>query len=92
MAAKLTPWFPANVKPMRPGVYKVDTGIQILCWSHFDGEHWNGTWGRVETAAHESGWYGRMGNQGNSEFLKRWRGLATNPTAQGASSVSVAKK
>lgn len=71
---KLTPWFPASVKPVRDGVY------QTRPVRNTDGpeyQHWNGVfWGRVCSTS-------------NSAYLDRnyrsifqndqWRGLAKEP-------------
>ena len=45
---KLTPWFPASVKPARPGVYNVSCREreQTGRWyGRFDGRKWYGSWG-----------------------------------------------
>ena len=44
MSKKLTPWFPGDVKPVRPGVYQrlldPDTTYQEIVFSRFDGVAW----------------------------------------------------
>ena len=37
---KLTPWFPANVLPVRPGVYEVDKYIGTHWYRRWDGKYW----------------------------------------------------
>lgn len=37
---KKTPWFPADINPVRPGVYRVEKGFGI-CWAHWDGRRWS---------------------------------------------------
>ena len=36
---KLTPWFPANVKPVRAGVYEVR--MKAPWYRYWDGVHWH---------------------------------------------------
>lgn len=39
---KLTPWFPGNVKPARPGVYQQYSGTgKELGYQFWDGSHWH---------------------------------------------------
>ena len=48
---KLTPWFPGNVKPVRPGVYQQMCGSnRNIGYQHWDGEVW-GLWALTEEAA-----------------------------------------
>ena len=62
---KLTPWYPAEIKPVRVGYYDCE-----LCHSkgnerrHF----WNGT-----------NWYRDNSLQCNMLTMKGWRGLAEEP-------------
>lgn len=40
---KLTPWFPATVKPVRAGVYRTrpeSSTSQIICYSYWSGRKW----------------------------------------------------
>lgn len=41
-APKLTPWFPSDVRPVRPGVYqRKREGVgRPLCWARWDGVQW----------------------------------------------------
>jgi hypothetical protein len=36
---KLTPWFPPDTKPVRPGIYMVEA--TNLWWRYWDGERWH---------------------------------------------------
>lgn len=64
---KLTPWFPADVKPARPGLYDCwEIGCEYpSCWRWFwDGESWcNDGLDRWPCLNQQ----------------RRWRGLAENP-------------
>ena len=76
MAPKLTPWFPADVKPVRPGVYQIDGP---LCWgeySYFDGVHWNGGWPNPQHADNNRGYFDEIGDEGYAMWLTHWRGLS----------------
>jgi len=37
---KLTPWFPANVKPVRAGVYEVESLNHFKLYRYWDGRRW----------------------------------------------------
>lgn len=74
---KLTPWFPASVKPARNGVYEVE-GPEDLgrnYFSYFDGERWHGQWFTPERARAKAPGIG-IGLQSD-----KWRGLAQEPKA-----------
>jgi hypothetical protein len=80
---KLTPWFPATQKPVRPGVYEVITRCSEEgqpAYSHFDGAYWNGGWESPERAAIRANFCDKTGSQGSCELLLNWRGLATGAT------------
>lgn len=64
---KLTPWFPASIKPVRPGHYE----IQFADGSgNGDTRVWTGTrWV----------WASGMKTLFNTERRGRWRGLAEQP-------------
>jgi hypothetical protein len=36
---KRTPWFPAHIKPVNVGVYRVKSGMSMW-WSYWDGKRW----------------------------------------------------
>lgn len=72
-APELTPWFPGNVKPARPGVYqrKLSWGTRYAKW---DGRVWLGYYYEPYSAA--------VGNHISAYQLSRdieWRGLAKDP-------------
>lgn len=70
MADKLTPWFPAHIKPVRVGVYETDKNRGRY-------QHWNGRfWGPYDQSS-RTAWLWqdyRSGYQSPS-----WRGLAHPP-------------
>jgi len=71
---KLTKWFPASVKPVRAGVYEVDTP-ECLGNRY---SYWNGSCFEICTAH-----CGLPKNRCESWDMRainaRWRGLASNP-------------
>lgn len=71
----LTPWFPAEVEPARPGIY-----IASVCKQEFyrrwDGESWYyGGWTVKEAAARRKKW--------PLQTPLRWRGLNSDPSVKG---------
>lgn len=40
MSQKLTPWFPADVKPVHVGWYQCKYGSQVPVWRYWDGADW----------------------------------------------------
>jgi len=74
---KLTPWFPAHIKPVRPGVYdtRFRDGPKLVCgYSFWTGTQWSVQWWRVETAT------ARRSTDGAIQD-KEWRGL-TSPDSE----------
>ena len=64
---KKTPWFPGDVKPVRPGVYERQYEVGVY-YSQFDGSTWRCGWRDAHTAINET----RV-----SPFQANpWRGLA----------------
>ncbi len=63
----VTPWFPANVKPIRVGVYQT-----VLGYQHWNGEFW-GQWSRTQVVAF------RDANRKSQFQTPLWRGLASDP-------------
>lgn len=69
---ELTPWFPADMKPVRVGMYEREynfwTGLDAR--DYWNGEKWivclNGFWD---------------GSDYSATSLKKWRGLASDPNA-----------
>lgn len=74
----LTPWFPGDVKPVRPGVYITrlweSQGGMFAYWS---GKHWGWRQPTAESAAA----FGVSGHD-RAEQSKQWRGLAQQPKEQ----------
>ena len=77
---QLTDWFPPDVKPVRPGVYRVrlldgDTpgaGVIYEGFARFNGQHWSSRFDRVDHA--------RIQLCGPEHFQnKPWRGLNFDP-------------
>lgn len=69
--AKLTEWIPASQKPVRKGVYQLDTGFAVW-FSKWDGNKWLLTSRSAERAA-------MIENDATSYEFKAWRGLARRP-------------
>ncbi len=72
MSAILTPWFPKNVVPVRPGVYQVQHGAGYFF------AYWNGKdfgWRDRDSV----GAYERRFAATAAERLAPWRGLAFDP-------------
>lgn len=67
---KLTPWFPADVKPVRPGVYEMRCDPPRW-YRRWDGRHWYIGDTNVSVAAKETlaSWCA----------FEMWRGLAEEP-------------
>lgn len=65
----LTPWFPANTKPERVGVYK--TKAKLRGFSYWTGKHWSITCVSAKQA------YGYRHVAGGQD--KEWRGMAQRP-------------
>jgi len=69
---KLTPWFPAKVKPVRAGVYEIQEDELPVWYRRWDGKNWYVGDPTPEGAAQErtilASW-----------FRAPWRGLAKEP-------------
>lgn len=73
MSTKLTPWFPGDVKPARPGVYQTRDGKDV-CYQFWTGEQWN----MATTSAEYAADFQQDGDR--SHFQNDpWRGLAEKP-------------
>lgn len=73
-AAKLTPWFAGEVKPVHVGIYKRRMPIGSLVYSQWDGARWllGGT--TIAIAV-------RVSDCRSMVQSIPWRGLAANPEA-----------
>ena len=71
---KLTPWYPASVKPVREGVYPTS----IYYWRgeiEYGYSNWNGSrWSMQAATPHDAKARGFFLNAARQD--KRWRGLA----------------
>lgn len=71
---RVTPWFPADVKPVRVGVYEtVQGGLEYF--NYWDGLRWHGAMGTPQDAetfatCHNPSW---------ENAPQKWRGLARKP-------------
>jgi hypothetical protein len=78
-AAKLTPWFPAEAKPARPGVYEKDFmdypgDFSRREFQYWDGARWHYGHGTPEETAADAR------TLGIEPTPRRWRGLAADPS------------
>lgn len=73
----LTDWYPADVNPVRPGVYEVDCGATVLWYSLWDGEDWIS----IATTPERARWFGKYEQYFSTHSVQRWRGLASDPLA-----------
>lgn len=79
---KVTEWFPAKVKPVRPGVYEVE-GVT------FPFHYWTGFYWLMAADTRPEGFQGvRPADRepmpsGTYLDRNRWRGLATRPSKRG---------
>lgn len=73
---KLTPWYPADVKPVRKGVY--DTQSQGGDgYAYWDGRHWFPFKSTASTALKRGT---ELSDLGIAEYQgKQWRGVAYDP-------------
>jgi len=78
---KLTPWFPGEWAPVRPGVYLRDIGIfKDGDYSWWDGQKWHSSWGTPAQAYGETQVSGFQCGDTPCGTV-HWRGLARNPAA-----------
>jgi hypothetical protein len=69
---KMTDWYPAEIKPVREGVYEVKSVHWAVGWySRWDGKQWMWTAAGKEKAA-------RMDSPAPTQF-RMWRGLDADP-------------
>lgn len=71
-APELTPVFPAHIKPVRDGVYRVLNGAVGYAYFHTSTGRWGWRYATVERADKDRSSLGA--NQG-----KKWQGLASDP-------------
>ncbi len=68
---KLTPWFPANVKPVRAGVYEIQDGLAAW-YRRWDGLRWY-------VGGPTPGWASNEIIGLDNGHRAPWRGLAEEP-------------
>ena len=76
MSDELTGWYPANVRPVRKGVYDAADGKRFIgVWF----KHWNGRyWGHGASSI--DGAYSNANDGGyTAQYHFKWRGLARKP-------------
>lgn len=69
---KLTPWFPAKVKPVRAGVYEVKQDDMPAWYRRWDGEDWY-------VGGATPGWASNAIIVWDNGLRTPWRGLAEEP-------------
>ena len=73
-AENLTPWFPAYVLPVRPGVYETNLFLGRTVYQKWNGKYWCFSGRTVDDANNQ---------QGRSAFqYVGWRGLNRNPSLE----------
>lgn len=76
---QLTDWFPADVKPVHPGVYELERyGEPNRIFSRFDGVYWGSAAGFGDTAHSVRRAIAATDISGFAH-LRGWRGLAEKP-------------
>ncbi len=81
MSKKMTPWFPSSIKPVRAGVYAVDTpNCRENKYAYFDKKGWGLCASTVELAEDDK--YFPRSHWGSSMTLPRsmWRGFTEEQT------------
>lgn len=76
MTEKMTPWFPASVKPVRAGVYEVETpNLRANKYAYFDKKGWRLCASHRGSAESEKEWP-TYGNSSSMTLPKsKWRGF-----------------
>jgi hypothetical protein len=69
----LTPWFPADVKPVRVGVYQRKT-------VDLDYSYWNGKFWQLGATKPE---WAKENRRKTISGPQKWRGLSADPSAKG---------
>lgn len=73
---KKTDWFPADVKPVHVGVYRVVKSFGE-CWAYWNGKRWSH--GFLETTLYASDVQTMKTSYRWAYPVKQWRGLAEKP-------------
>jgi hypothetical protein len=75
MKPKLTPWFPAEVRPAHDGVYQTLDPAGIVAYQHWNGSFW-GFYAFTAEDAHDGG------GSPSCQQYNEWRGLAEDPAKE----------
>lgn len=84
---KLTDWFPADVKPARPGIYELAYGnldvAMPMPFHYWTGSYWANGAGKTVDECNERS-RERMPTESWATYMKtaKWRGLAEDPSAK----------
>jgi hypothetical protein len=68
---ELTDWFPADVKPVRIGVYETRDELGALWFNYWTGDRWS--WGVTPHGIQQGAWPKKTGCA--SCQYRKWRGL-----------------
>ena len=81
MSKKMTPWFPSNIKPVRPGVYEVFTPNSLANrYAYFDKKGWRLCAGSIEKAEAEEDWSCEALLSSMYLARSKWRGFTEEQT------------
>jgi hypothetical protein len=80
MRGELTPWFPADAKPTRKGVYELQ-GL-MYPYHYWSGRHWLHIADSSPSAFTKRAIKGLPPMAGHIDYIKNtpWRGLASDPS------------
>jgi hypothetical protein len=74
MKKQMTDWFPANIKPVRAGVYEVDTpNSKANKYAYFDSSGWRLCASSVKQASGEIKWPDNLSSM--NLLRSKWRGF-----------------
>jgi hypothetical protein len=77
MKQKLTPWFPPNMKPVRPGLYIASIGRRNRFYRRWTGKRWlYGSYSQEDAATMPARPWPEK------DYPLHWRGLASDPKAK----------
>ncbi len=69
---KVTPWFPANVRPKHLGVYETRDDYSGIYYAHWNGYFWGWRCWTIQNALERR-------QQQSSHVVHSWRGLIRKP-------------
>lgn len=76
LAKRLTKWYPPEIKPVRVGVYAIQSRLMEGFYSYWNGQWWGYRMGSVQSAY-------EFRNSSALGPIDKWRGL-TRPARKGA--------